>query len=521
VLFLPGDTYADRQPDPVLQQVEHGANPNITANDAFKAVSVYWDRITRPEQLMSSLINAMRVLTDPAETGAVTIGLPQDAQAESYDYPASFFRKRIHHVERRALSQAAVERAVQRITGSRKPLMICGGGVRYADAGAALASFAERFRIPFGETQAGKGTVPWDHPWNLGGIGVTGGEAANVIAREADLLFAVGTRLGDFTTASKIAFQNPELTVLTLNVNSFDSHKMDAEPLLADAQLGLTQLAEALAARNYTSGYTTEVETVRTAWNAEVDRLYATDDPAGLSQTRVLGELNEKLLDPTDVIVSASGSLPGDLQRVWRPRARDTYHMEYGFSCMGYEVNAAYGAQIAAPERRVYFLVGDGGFVMLHSELLSAVQEGVALTVILFDNHGFQVIDNLQTNQGISSYANEWRKRISAAPATGAPHGGSADKLLGDYLTVDYAKIAEGYGAVGITVRTLDELAAAIETAKAATGPVVIDVKVTEKSMTHGYESWWRVGVPEVSSSDSVKDARKDLDQHMEQVRRY
>ncbi|MFP4209635.1 MAG: 3D-(3,5/4)-trihydroxycyclohexane-1,2-dione acylhydrolase (decyclizing) [Alkalispirochaeta sp.] len=522
VLFLPGDTYADRQPDPVLQQVEHGHNPNITANDAFKAVSKYWDRVTRPEQLMSTLINAMRVLTDPAETGAVTIGLPQDSQAESYDYPEEFFRKRVHHVERRALSDAALRRAVRMITGSRKPLMICGGGVRYSDAGDALASFAERFGIPFGETQAGKGTVPWDHKWNLGGIGVTGGEAANVIARDADLLLAVGTRLGDFTTASKVAFQNPDLTVMTINVNSFDSCKMDAEPFIADARVALEQLTAALVQEGYRSGYTDEVESVGTAWNAEVDRLYATDDPAGLSQTRVLGELNEKLLRPGDVVVSASGSLPGDMQRVWRPRERDTYHMEYGFSCMGYEVNAAYGAQIATGrDRDVYALVGDGGFVMLHSELLSAVQEGIRFTIIVFDNHGFQVIDNLQTNQGISSYANEWRKRTAGADGPGAPYGGNERKLLGDYLTVDYAKIAEGYGATGITVRTLDELAGAIETARTAEGPVVIDVKVTQKSMTHGYESWWRVGVPEVSASTGVQSARKELEEQMEKARKY
>ncbi len=522
VLFLPGDTYADRQPDPVLQQVEHGNNPNITANDAFQAVSTYWDRVSRPEQLMSSLINAMRVLTDPAETGAVTIGLPQDAQAESYDYPEEFFRKRVHHVERRPLTDNAIQRAAELIGASRKPIMVCGGGVRYSEAGDVFAAFAEEFGLPFGETQAGKGTVSWDHPWNLGGIGVTGGEAANVIAKDADLLIAVGTRLGDFTTASKGAFQNSDLKVLTINANRFDSYKMDAEPFVADARMALTQLAEALRHKKYTSGYSDEVRKVREAWNAEVDRLYTTDDPGGLSQTRVLGELNEKLLNPDDVVVSASGSLPGDMQRVWRPRQRDTYHMEYGFSCMGYEVNAAYGAQIAAPDRNVYALVGDGGFVMLHSELLSAVQEGIPFTIILFDNHGFQVIDNLQTNQGISSYANEWRKRTTdAVKSTVPPYGGHDRKLLGEYLEVDYAGIAAGYGAIGITVRTIEELAEAIRSTRNVGRPVLIDVKVTQKSMTHGYESWWRVGVPEVSASTKVQEARKDLDDHMETARKF
>jgi 3D-(3,5/4)-trihydroxycyclohexane-1,2-dione acylhydrolase (decyclizing) len=323
-----------------------------------------------------------------------------------------------------------------------------------------------------------------------------------------DLLLAVGTRLGDSTTASKIAFQNPELEVVTINVNSFDSHKMDAEPFVADARTALQQLSASLESRGYKTGFDQVIEKVRAAWKKEVDNLYSTDDPDGLSRTRVLGELNEKLLDPKDVVVSASGSLPGDMQRVRRPRTPDSYHMEYGFSCMGYEVNAAYGAAIGAPDREVYALVGDGGFVMLHSEFLSAVQEGIKFTVILFDNYGFQVIDNLQTNQGITSYANEWRKR-------------EGQKLTGDYLTVDYAAIARGYGAVGLTVRSVEELAEAIKEAKAAKGPVLIDCKVTQKSMTRGYESWWRVGVPEVSSSASVRKARKELEDHLEKVRQY
>ncbi|TVQ36517.1 MAG: 3D-(3,5/4)-trihydroxycyclohexane-1,2-dione acylhydrolase (decyclizing) [Spirochaetaceae bacterium] len=510
VLFLPGDTYACRQPDPVLQQVEHDTDLNVTANDAFKAVSRYWDRLARPEQLMSAMINAMRVLTDPAQTGAVTIALPQDSQAESWDYPESFFRKRVHHLDRRPLTDSVLERLTDLVAESRNPIMICGGGVRYSGAGEVFGNVAQTFGIPFGETQAGKGTVAWDHPWNLGGIGVTGGEAANVIARDADLLIAVGTRLGDFTTASKIAFQNPRLKVIGINVSSFDAYKMDAEPFIADARTALEQLLQSLGARGYCSNYGDTVKRTREAWNAEVDRLYSTDDPKGLSQTRVLGELNEKLLEPHDVVVSASGSLPGDMQRVWRCRERDTYHMEYGFSCMGYEINAAYGAQIAVGDaRRVYSLVGDGGFVMLHSELLSAVQEGIPFTVIVFDNHGFQVIDNLQTNQGISSYANEWRRRDAAG------------KLLGDYLDVDYAAIARGYGATAFRVETLEELRSAIAEGRSVDGPVVIDVKVTEKSMTGGYESWWRVGVPEVSSRTSVRDARKDLEKHLKKVRQF
>jgi len=510
VLFLPGDTFACRQPDPVLQQVESPGDATMTANDAFRPVSKYWDRISRPEQLMTACVNAMRILTDPAETGAVTLAIPQDVQAESYDYPEEFLRKRVHYIERRPLTAPALGRAVEMIAASKRPLLVCGGGVRYSEAGDAFARFASDFQIPFGETQAGKGTVSWDHPCNLGGIGVTGGEAANVIARDADLLIAVGTRLGDFTTASKWAFQNPALKVLTLNVSAFDAMKMNAHPFTADAREALNQLSEELSKRGYTSSYGGEIEDIQTRWNKEVNALYTGDDPAGLSQVRVLGELNEKLLDPSDIVVSASGSLPGDMQRVWRSRARDGYHMEYGFSCMGYEINASLGAKLAAPDREVYALVGDGGYVMLHSELLTAVQDGVKIIVLVFDNNGFQVIDNLQTNQGISSYGNEWRRRD---PKTG--------KLSGDYLKLDFAKHAEAYGAAGFTARTMDELHSAMKKAKAETRPVVIDIKVTQKSMTHGYESWWRVGVPEVSASASVQKARKDLEENLGKVRKF
>ena len=510
VLFLPGDTFACRQPDPVLQQVEQPIDANITANDAFKPVSKYWDRVSRPDQLMSACINAMRVLTDPADTGAVVLALPQDVQAESYDYPEEFLAKRVHHIERRALSESALQRIADLVAASQKPLMVVGGGVRYSEAGELVDRFTRTFGIPFGETQAGKGTLNWDQPMNLGGIGVTGTEAANVIARDADLLLAVGTRLGDFTTASKYAFQNPALRVVTINVSAFDAYKMNAEPFVADARTALEQLEAALQKRRYRSGYNGEVERARDAWTGEVNRLYTEDEPEGLSQTRVLGELNEELLAPDAVVVSASGSLPGDMQRVWRPRSRGSYHMEYGFSCMGYEINAAFGAKLAEPHRDVYALVGDGGYVMLHSELVTAVQEGTKVVVLLFDNYGFQVIDNLQTNQGISSYGNEWRKRDI-----------ETGRLTGDYLEIDYAKNAAAYGLTTFTARTLKELRAAFAGAKAAEGPVLIDIKVTQKSMTHGYESWWRVGVPEVSASPTVRKARTDLEAHLPKVRKF
>jgi len=498
VLFLPGDVFACRQPDPVLQQVEQFADPNVTANDAFKAVSRYWDRIARPEQLMSACINAMRVLTDPAETGAVTLALPQDVQGESYDYPEEFLQKRLHHLVRRAPAAVEIERAVALITGKRKPLVICGGGVRYSGAERPLEAFCAAFNIPFGETQAGKGVLPWDNPFNLGGIGVTGTLAANTIAREADLVIGIGTRLGDFTTASKWLFQNPKVQFVTVNANSFDAHKMGALPVIADAQATLAALTKALAKARYRSAYTTQIRDARKQWTAEVDRLYTEDDPSGLSQTRCLGELNETLLPKDAIVIGASGSLPGDLQRVWRPRAADSYHMEYGFSCMGYEIAAALGAKMAAPDREVFALVGDGSYVMLHSELLTSIMEGLKINVVVFDNNGFQCIDNLQVSQGITKYGNEWRCRDRK---TGL--------LTGDFVPIDFARNGESYGARGFAVRTIEELRDAVRQALRETRSTVIDIKVTPKSMTQGYGSWWRVGTAEVSENRRVVAASR------------
>jgi 3D-(3,5/4)-trihydroxycyclohexane-1,2-dione acylhydrolase (decyclizing) len=493
VLFLPGDIFACRQPDPVLQQVEQFSDPNVTANDAFKAVSRYWDRIARPEQIMSACINAMRVLTDPAETGAVTLALPQDVQGESCDYPQDFLGKRVHHLERRAPTAAEIARAVALIATKKKPLVICGGGVRYAGAERALEAFCERFNVPFAETQAGKGSLPWDNPFNLGGIGVTGALSANTIAKDADLVIGVGTRLGDFTTASKWLFQNPKVRFLTINVNSFDAHKMDALPVIADAKATLATLTKALAKADYRSAYTAQIREARKKWTEEVDRLYAEEDPAGLSQTRCLGELNESLLPKDAIVIGASGSLPGDLQRVWRPRAADSYHMEYGFSCMGYEIAAALGARMAAPDREVFALVGDGSYVMLHSEIITSIMEGVKINVLVFDNHGFQCIDNLQVSQGITKYGNEWRCRDRK---TGL--------LTGDVVPIDFARNGESYGARGFTVRTIDELRGAVRQALQETRSTVIDIKVTPKSMTGGYDAWWRVGTAEVSANPKV-----------------
>lgn len=510
LLLLPGDAFACRQPDPVLQQVEQFGDPNVTANDAFKAVSRYWDRISRPEQLMSACLNALRVLTDPAETGAVTLALPQDVQGEAWDYPAEFLERRVHHLERRPPTEGELERAAALLRGARKPLVICGGGVRYSEAGRELKRFCEAFGLPFAETQAGKGVLPWDHPCNLGGIGVTGGLAANRIAREADLLIAVGTRLGDFTTASKWLFRNPALKVLGINTASFDARKLNALPVVADARETLAALTRLLKKARYRSGYTGEVRRAREEWTAEVDRLFAAEDPQGLSQMRCLGELAARLLPADAIVVGASGSLPGDLQRLWRPRRPGGYHMEYGFSCMGYEIAGALGAKLAEPQREVFALVGDGSYLMLHSELLGSLQANLKINVIVFDNGGFQCIDNLQTSQGISRFGNELRARN---PKTG--------KLTGEPLSVDFARNGESYGARGLRARTLEEFRRAVKKALRESRSTVIDVKVAPKSMSGGYESWWRVGTAEVSRRRKVQEAAAAMKKEIDKTRKF
>ena len=510
VLFLPADSYACRQPDPVLQQVEQFNDLNVTANDAFKPVSRYWDRVSRPEQLMTAMINAMRVLTDPAETGAVTISLPQDVQGEAYDYPEEFLEKRIHHIERRIPTDRQVRRAAAAITAARRPLVICGGGARYSDAAAELDAFCHAFHIPFGETQAGKGLLPWDDPYNLSGIGLTGSQAANRLAKKADLIIALGTRLGDFTTCSKWLFQDPACTLLGINVAPFDACKMNAEPIIADAKLALAAISSALSSKGYTSSWGGEIERERTLWNAEVDRLYSEDDPGGLSQARCLGELNDRLLPKDAIVVSASGSIPSDMQRMWRTRTKGSYHLEYGFSCMGYEIAASLGVKIAEPDREVVAIVGDGAYTMLHSELLTAVQERRKIIVVVLDNAGFQCIDNLQASQGIAHFGNEWKSRD---PVTGA--------LSGEIVRVDYAKNAESWGAVGLRARNVSEFREAVARALCEEGPVVIDAKVTPKSMTKGYDAWWRVGTAEVSDNPEVVKAAAEVKANVAKARKY
>ncbi|KEZ67081.1 3D-(3,5/4)-trihydroxycyclohexane-1,2-dione hydrolase, partial [Pseudomonas syringae pv. syringae FF5] len=506
LLLLPGDVYASRQPDPVLQQIEQFHDLSISTNDAFKAVSKYWDRINRPEQLMSAALNAMRVLTDPADTGAVTLALPQDVQAEAYDYPDSFLQKRVHRIDRRPASKAMLDDALQLLVGKRKPLLICGGGVRYSGAADALQAFAERFDIPFAETQAGKSAIVSAHPLNMGGIGETGTLAANRLAKEADLIIGVGTRYSDFTTASKWLFQNPDVQFLNLNVGAFDVQKLDGVQVLADAQMALQALTESLQACGFRAAWDDAPRSARAELDAEVDRLYAVEyqredfvpeindhlDPAVLrdfieltgsclTQSGVLGILNQSL--PADaVIVAAAGSLPGDLQRAWRSTGVDTYHVEYGYSCMGYEVNAALGVKLAAPHREVFALVGDGSYMMLHSELATSIQERRKINVVLLDNMTFGCINNLQMEHGMNSFGTEFRFRN---PETG--------KLDGDFVPVDFAMSAAAYGCKTYKVSTAEQLRQALADAQRQTVSTLIDIKVLPKTMIHKYLSWWRV----------------------------
>lgn len=496
VLLLPGDNFATREPDPVLQQLEVSGDYTISATDPFKAVSKYWDRIVRPEQLMIAATQAMRVLMDPAETGAVTLALPQDVQAEAYDYPESFFARKVHYLDRRPPVQAAIERAAQQIARGRKPLIVAGGGVLYAEASTQLAEFAEAFGIPVAETQAGKSALAWDHPLNVGAIGVTGSLAANRLAREADVVIGVGTRFSDFTTASRSAFQHPEAAFININLNGMDAAKLGGEAILADAREGLQALQTALQGRQYHSGYrTSEIADLRNEWNAEVDRLYGLQHEAGLAQTTAVGVINQTI-DPSSVIVCAAGSLPGDLHRLWRASAPKTYHMEYGFSCMGYEVSGAFGAALAEPDREVYAMVGDGSYLMLHSELVTSLQEQKKMTILLFNNNGFQCIHNLQREHGSDGFGNEFRYRES-----------ESGRLTGDYMPMDFAAHARSLGAKAYKAETTEQLEQAIRDARNETVTTLIEIPVVPGTNAGGYESWWNVGVPEVSNEEKVVTA--------------
>jgi 3D-(3,5/4)-trihydroxycyclohexane-1,2-dione acylhydrolase (decyclizing) len=499
VLLLPGDIFARRNVAPVLQQLESPSTQDISVNDCFKPVSRYWDRIQRPEQLLTSLPEAMRVLTSPADTGAVTLSLPQDVQAEAFDFPEEFFRKRVWIIPRTRCDKELLTQAATLIRQAKRPLIIAGGGVLYSEASRALANFSEATGIPACETQAGKGSLPYDHPQQLGAIGVTGAPGANIAAREADLVIGIGTRYSDFTTASKTAFQNPSVRFININVAEFDAYKHAALPLTGDARATLEELQSAVTGCQIEKSYAACIGTYRADWEKEVDRLYAVRKAPPLSQGEVIGAINS-FTEASDILLCAAGSLPGDLHKLWRTRQPGGYHMEYGYSCMGYEIAGGLGAKMANPKREVYVMVGDGSYLMMAQEIVTSLQEGVKLNIVLLDNHGFSSIGGLSRGCGNEGMGTNYRYR-------------RGDKYDGDAIAVDFASNAASLGAWTIRAKTHDEFREALVAARKQERTSVVVVETSYEDRVRGYESWWDVPIAEVSESDSVRAARKKYDE--------
>ena len=525
VLLIPADTFATRQPDPVLQQMEQEYSAAITTNDALKPVSRYWDRITRPEQLMSSLLRAFEVMTDPAKAGPATICISQDVEGEAYDFDESFFVKRVHYIDRMQPSERELQGAAELIKSSKKPVILVGGGAKYSGARDELVAISEAYNIPLVETQAGKSTVEADFANNLGGMGITGTLAANKAARQADLIIGIGTRYTDFATSSKTAFDFDKAKFLNINVSRMQAYKLDAFQVVADAKVTLGKLHGLL--EGYESEFGTTIRELKDEWLAERERLskvtfkreafdpeiknhfsqevlneYADALNTELPQTTALLTINETIPEDS-VIICSAGSLPGDLQRLWHSNVPNTYHLEYGYSCMGYEVSGTLGLKLAHPDREVYSIVGDGSFLMLHSELITAIQYNKKINVLLFDNSGFGCINNLQMDHGSGSYYCEFR---------------TDDNQI---LNVDYAKVAEGYGAKTYRANTVEELKAALEDAKKQDVSTLIEMKVLPKTMTDGYDSWWHVGVAEVSEQESVQKTYVAKEKKLESAKQY
>jgi 3D-(3,5/4)-trihydroxycyclohexane-1,2-dione acylhydrolase (decyclizing) len=503
VLLLPGDIFARRQVAPVLQQLERPDSQDVSVNDALRPVSRYWDRINRPEQILSALPEAMRVLTSPAETGAVTVALPQDVQAEALEVPAPFLEPRVWTIPRLRPDRTLLARAAAMIAASRRPLLIAGGGVLYSEASAALDGFVRQTGIPVAETQAGKGALPWDHPQNVGPVGVNGGLAANRLAAGADVVIAVGTRLGDFVTASKTAFAHPQVRFVAINVAEMDAAKQAALPVVGDARVTLEELATALAEVGYRidDGYAGEIEALRSAWNAEVDRLRSTAGSSGLlTQAEVIDEVN-RAAGPDDTVVCAAGSLPGDLLKLWRTSRPGGYHLEYGYSTMGYEIAGGLGVKMARPQHEVFVLVGDGSYLMLANEIATSVQEGLRLIVILLDNHGFASISGLAESLGQRNEFNRFRHRD---PASG--------QLTGPFLPIDFVANAASLGARAVRAADRAGLAAALAEARGADRTTVIVVETDAAARLPSYDAWWDVPVAEVSDSPLVRAAREDYE---------
>ncbi|WP_046774848.1 3D-(3,5/4)-trihydroxycyclohexane-1,2-dione acylhydrolase (decyclizing) [Streptomyces yangpuensis] len=514
VLLLPGDTFATRPADPVLQQLEVPYAGDVSVNDALRPVSRHFDRVTRPEALIPAALQAVRVLTDPVQTGAVTLALPQDVQAEAYDWPGEFFAERVWRVRRPRPDRAELAAAAEALRGSARPLIVAGGGIRHSAAQASLAALAEATGIPVAVTQAGKGVLPYGHPADVGGIGHTGTATAAGLAREADLVLAAGTRLSDFTTASATLFRHPAVRFVGLNLDPYDAHKLAARPLVADAREALDELRQALAGHRVDTAYETAYRREAARWEARVDTAHAVsaaDEELPPTQAQVLGLL-DALVDGTDILVNAAGSLPGDLHKLWRARSADQYHVEYGYSCMGYEIPAAIGVALAAPGRPVWALVGDGTYLMNPTEIVTAVQEGVPIRVVVLDNHGYASIGGLSGTVGGEGFGTAYRFR--------APDG----SYTGDPLPVDLAANAASLGMAVIRTRTVRDLREALAEARSATRPTCVYVRTRTPDTVSGpppAQAWWDVPVAETATRKAAAQAREEYDRQAAQRRRH
>ena len=509
VLLLPSDFFATRATSPVLQELEDPRSYDVSVNDAFKPVSRFWDRVNRPEQLPSALLGAMRVLTDPADTGAVTLALPQDVQAEAFDWPEELFRKRVWHVPRPVPEPAALARAAELVRSARKPLIVAGGGVIYAEATEALRRFAEATDIPVSDTQAGKGSLPWDHPLAVGGVGATGSPVANALARDADVVLGIGTRYSDFTTASRTAFANPDVRFVNLNIASFDAAKHSGVSLVADARAGLEALRQALEGYRTDNSYGSQARELTARWTRVVDEAFHLGHQPLPAQTEILGALNE-VMGTRDVVVQAAGSMPGDLQMLWRASDPKQYHVEYGYSCMGYEIAGALGVKMADPGREVFSLVGDGSYLMMAQEIVTSIAEGIKLTIVIVQNHGFASIGALSESLGSQRFGTSYRYRN---PETGM--------LDGDFLPVDLAANAASLGADVLRTKTVEEFRDAVQHAKASRHTTVVHIETDPMAPVPSSESWWDVPVPEVAAIDSTKKAREEYEAAKSRQRNY
>jgi 3D-(3,5/4)-trihydroxycyclohexane-1,2-dione acylhydrolase (decyclizing) len=509
VLLLPGDVFATRRPDPVLQQLEVPSRGDVTVNDSLQPVSRYFDRIERTEQLIPAALSAMRVLVNQAETGAVTLAFPQDVQVEAYDYPDEFLARRVWHVSRPEPDTKVLAEAAAHVRKAKRPLVVAGGGVIYSEATGALRAFVEATGIPVGETQAGKGSLQYDHPASLGAIGATGTSAANRIAAEADLVIGIGTRWSDFTTASRTAFRDPQVRYVNVNVADFDATKLSGLAVVADARVALERLTTELEGHEVEQSYREQAARLNREWNEEVDRLYHLRHEPLPAQSEVIGAVND-VARPTDVVVCAAGSMPGDLHKLWRTRDPKGYHVEYGYSCMGYEIAGGLGVKMAAPEREVYVMVGDGSYLMLSSEIVTSIQEGLKLTIVLVDNHGFSSIGSLSRSLGTDGFGTLYRYR------RGGSLGVDSETSPAPSLPVDLAANAESLGAKVIRCRTVEELRSGLEAAKGGDATVVLAIEVDRYEGVPGYESWWDVPVAEVSEVEAVKKARTSYEQALQ-----